>query len=65
MLDKLNKIAAMLEEAISSHPDSPKKKKMAKADPDDGMEHDEFSEERAQNTQKAIRKNLGGEKEPL
>lgn len=66
MLDKLNKIASMVADAIASSPPSAKKKKLANAEPehDDGMEHDEFAEDRAEKTQKAVRKNLGGEKEP-
>lgn len=42
MLSKLNKIASMVADAISSHPPEKKKAPKKLEKPDDGMEHEEL-----------------------
>jgi hypothetical protein len=67
MLDKLNQIAAMLEEAIASHPDSKKKKKPDEESPlEEASESPdaEAAEDKAARAQKSVRKSMGGAKEP-
>lgn len=55
MLDKLNQIAQMVQDAINAHPDNAKKRP---ADPDADQDSDESAAEKAQ---KSIRKNTGGQ----
>jgi hypothetical protein len=64
MLDRLNQIAKMVEEAIAAHPDSKKKKKPDEEQAADDILAEGDQDDKAARAERSVRKSMGGQKEP-